>query len=56
MIYIQWQDHQGHWQHYTSCHHEPTAYRIARERSRHKKKRHRLLDVSKNIIDIIEDF
>ena len=56
MIYIQWQDHQGRWQHYTSCHHEPTAYRIARSRSRHKKKRHRLLDVSKNIIDIIDDF
>ena len=52
MIYIQWQNHQG-MATYTTCHHEPTAYRI---RSDLTQKKAPTFDVSKNIIDIIEDF
>ena len=54
MIYIQWQNHQGVWVHYSSTHNEPTAYRMATARAERIKKRHRLLDANKKVIDIVE--
>ncbi|MEA5474265.1 hypothetical protein VB716_08530 [Synechococcus sp. CCY9201] len=53
-ITIQWQNQFGRWQHYTSSHHEPSAFRSAQQRARSTGKRHRLIDDEGRVLDIIE--
>ena len=51
-IHIQWQDLFGHWQHYQTQHHQPSAFRTAQQRARSTGKRHRLVDDSGRLLDI----
>ena len=53
-ITIQWQNQFGFWQHYTSSHHEASAFRSAQQRARSTGKRHRLIDDEGRVLDIIE--
>mgnify|MGYP000035035281 FL=1 len=53
-ISIQFQDQFGYWKHLRTSHHEPTAFREASNRAKSTNKRHRLVDSSNNILDILE--
>ena len=53
-IIIQWQDQFGKWQQYQTVHHEGNAYQIAQQRARSTGKRHRLVDESGALLDLIE--
>ena len=53
-VTIQYQDQFGHWKHYTTKHHEPDAYRTAVFRAKMTNKRHRLIDESNRLPDIID--
>lgn len=52
-IEIEYQDQFGRWQHYQTKHNEADAYRTARNRARNTGKRHRLVDESGRLIDVI---
>ena len=43
-VIIQWQDQFGNWQHYTTMHHQPSAYKTAQNRASQQNKRYRLVD------------
>ena len=53
-VNIEWQDQFGYWKHLRTSHHEPTAFREASNRAKSTNKRHRLVDSSNNILDILE--
>ena len=53
-IIIQWQDQFGRWQHYQIQHHQPSAYRTAKQRARSTGKRHRLVDAQGNLLDLVD--
>ena len=53
-VHIQFQDLWGYWKHLRTSHHEPTAFREASNRAKSTNKRHRLVDSSNNILDILE--
>jgi hypothetical protein len=53
-IHIEWQDHFGHWQHYQTQHHQPSAFRTAQQRARSTGKRHRLVDDNGRLLDIVD--
>ncbi|MCP9784578.1 hypothetical protein KBY83_14885 [Cyanobium sp. WKJ7-Wakatipu] len=53
-IIIQWQDQFGKWQQYQTVHHEGNAYQIAKQRARSTGKRHRLVDESGALLDLID--
>lgn len=52
-IEIEWQNQFGGWHHYQTKHNEADAYRTARNRARSTGKRHRLVDESGRLIDVI---
>ena len=53
-VHIEWQDQFGRWQHYTTKHHHPDAYRTAVYRAKNTNKRHRLVDDSGNLLDLVD--
>ena len=53
-VTIQYQDHQGYWRSFRTSHHEPSAYKEAHRRAKTTGKRHRLVDGSNRILDIID--
>ena len=55
-VIIKWQDQFGNWQHYTTMHHQPSAYRTAKFKSKTMKKRMRLTDAeSGGLLDLIDE-
>ena len=52
-VIIQWQDQFGNWQHYTTMHHQPSAYKTAQNRASKQNKRYRLVDDGGHLIDLI---
>mgnify|MGYP001196109040 FL=1 len=52
-VIIQWQDQFGNWNHYTTMHHQPSAFKTAQRRAINQNKRHRLIDADGQLIDII---
>ncbi len=52
-VIIQWQDQFGNWQHYTTMHHQPSAFRTAQNRASNQNRRYRLIDDFGNLIDVI---
>ena len=53
-VHIQFQDLWGYWKHYRTTHHESTAFKEASNRAKSTGKRHRLVDSSNHILDILE--
>ena len=54
VIVIQYQDQVGKWQRYTEIHNEAEAFQVAKNRAKSTKKRHRLVDNSGRLLDIID--
>ena len=52
-VIIQWQDQFGNWQHYTTMHHQPSAFKTAQQRAANQNRRYRLVDDFGHLIDII---
>ena len=52
-VIIQWQDQFCNWQHYTTIHHQQSAYKAAQNRSSNQNRRYRLVDDSGHLIDLI---
>ena len=52
-VIIQWQDQFGKWNHYTTMHHQPSAFKTAQRRAINQNKRYRLIDADGQLIDII---
>ena len=53
-VMIEWLDHQNRWRHYSSSHHEPTAYKTAQTRAVSTGKRHRITSEEGSLIDVFE--
>ena len=53
-VHIQFQDLWVYWKRYRTTYHEPTAFKEANNRAKSTWKRHRLVDSSNHILDIIE--
>jgi hypothetical protein len=53
-IMIQWQDQFSKWQQYQTVHHEGNAHQIAKQRARSTGKRHRLVNESGALLDLID--
>jgi hypothetical protein len=53
-IIIQWQDQFGHWQRFQEKHNHGDACRTAKQRARSTGKRHRLVDESGRLLDLID--
>ena len=52
-INIEWQDQHGNWHHYQSKQNQADAYRVAQSRAVSTDKRHRLVDGTGNLLDIL---
>ena len=52
-VIIQWQDQFFNWQHYTTMHHQQSAYKSAQNRASNKNRRYRLVDDGGHFIDLI---
>ena len=52
-VIIQWQDQFCNWQHYTTMHHQQSAYKAAQHRASNQNRRYRLVDDSGHLIDLI---
>jgi len=52
-IDIEWQDQFGCWHHYQSKQNQADAYRVAQRRAESTGKRHRLVDGSGRLLDLI---
>jgi len=52
-IFIQYQDQFGHWKQYTTKHNERDAFRTAQSRATSTGKRHRLIDESGSLLDLL---
>jgi hypothetical protein len=53
-VSIQFLDQFGYWKHLRTSHHEPSARKEASNRAKSTGKRHRLVDSSNHILDILE--
>ena len=53
-VSIQFCDQFGYWKHLRTSPHEPTARKEASNRAKSTGKRHRLVDSSNHILDILE--
>tara|TARA_B100000902_G_scaffold374753_1_gene404040 strand:+ start:365 stop:535 length:171 start_codon:yes stop_codon:yes gene_type:complete len=53
-VNIEWQDQFGNWQHYQTKHHEADSYRVAQRRAKSTGKRHRLINESGHLLDLLE--
>ena len=52
-INIEWQDQFGRWHHYQSKQNQADAYRVAQRRAESTGKRHRLVDQTGALLDLI---
>ena len=52
-VIIQWQDQFFNWQHYTTMHHQQSAYKTAQNRASNQNRRYRLVDDGGHFIDLI---
>jgi hypothetical protein len=52
-INIEWQDQFGRWHHYQTKQTQADAYRVAQSRAVSTDKRHRLVDGTGNLLDIL---
>jgi len=53
-INIEWQDQFGRWHHYQTKQNQADAYRVAQRRAESTGKRHRLVDQSGALLDLID--
>lgn len=53
-IFIQYQDLWGNWKQFTTMHNEANAFRVAARRAQSTGKRHRLVDDSGRLIDLVD--
>jgi len=53
-INIEWQDQYGRWHHYQTKQNQADAYRVAQRRAESTGKRHRLVDQSGALLDLID--
>ena len=53
-IHIEYQNQFGRWNHYQTKHNEADAYRTAAARAKSTGKRHRLVDTSGSLLDLVE--
>ena len=54
VIIIEYQDQIGKWQRYKEINNEAEAFQVAKQRAKSSKKRHRLVDNSGRLLDIVE--
>ena len=52
-INIEWQDQNGNWKHFQTKQNQADAYRVASGRATSTGKRHRLVDGTGNLMDIL---
>ena len=52
-INIEYQDQFGHWRHYQTKQNQADAYRVAKRRAESTGKRHRLVDQSGALLDLL---
>ena len=52
-INIEYQDQHGNWHHYQTKQNQADAYRVAQSRAVSTDKRHRLVDGTGNLLDIL---
>ena len=52
-VIIQWQDQFCNWQHYTTIHHQRSAYKAAQNKASNQNRRYRLVDDGGYLIDLI---
>ena len=53
-IFIQYQQQFGNWVQYQTKHNQMDAFRVAKRRAQSTKKRHRLVDESGTLLELIE--
>lgn len=53
-VIIEWQNKFGGWSRFQEQHHEPSAYKTAKQSAKRTGKRHRLVDAYRSVLDIIE--
>jgi len=53
MFNIEYQDQFGRWHHYQTKQNQADAYRVAQRRAESTGKRHRLMDDTGNLLDLI---
>ena len=53
-VIIECQNQFGSWYRFQEQHHEPSAYRTAKQRAKRTGKRHRLVDAEGRVLDIVE--
>tara|TARA_B100001113_G_scaffold350206_1_gene346946 strand:- start:631 stop:801 length:171 start_codon:yes stop_codon:yes gene_type:complete len=53
-VIIEWEDQFSHWKRYTLMNHQPSAVRSAKRRASSTGKRHRLVDESGRLLDLID--
>ena len=53
-VIIQLQDQFGNWQHYKTMQHQPSSFRTAQNRASKQNRRYRLVDDSRNLLDLIK--
>ena len=53
-VFIQWCDQFGHWKHYSTSHHPPSAMKSAQQSAKNTGKRHRLVNEDGNLLDLFE--
>jgi hypothetical protein len=52
-VHIEYQDQFGHWKHYQTQHHQPSAFKTAESRAQSTGKRHRLVSDEGVMLDLI---
>ncbi|WP_162858281.1 MULTISPECIES: hypothetical protein [unclassified Synechococcus] len=52
-VNIEWQDQHGHWHHHQSKQNQTDAYRVAMRRAESTGKRHRLVDDSGRLLELL---
>ena len=52
-VNIEWQDQQGRWHHFQSQQNQTDAYRVAMRRAESTGKRHRLVDGSGRLLELL---
>jgi hypothetical protein len=53
-VHIEYQNQFGKWKHYQTKNNEADAYRIAKNKTNQTGKRHRLVDTSGSLLDLVE--
>jgi len=53
-IFIQWQDQFGAWKQYQTKYNQRDAFRVASNRAKSTGKRHRIVNTSDQLLDLLE--